>query len=102
MEKFAPGLLSEAAKRQIPVVRNSDQQFFTQLLLASDADEEDGEECKGVRSFPCSSMHIERSGLWCGKGFVNRESMGKQPGSSASRSVLQVGLRMRNSRLLSV
>jgi hypothetical protein len=45
MEQFAPGLLSGAAKRQIPEVGHSDQQFFTQLLLASDAAEEDEEEC---------------------------------------------------------
>ena len=89
MEKFAPGLLSGAAKRQISEVGHSDQQLFTQLRLASDADEEDGEE---RNAHEILSSLTERSGLWCGRGFVNKESMGKQPGSLVGRSALQVGL----------
>ena len=47
MEEFAPGLLSGAKKRQIPRVGHTDNQFYTQLLLASDAEEQDGDEQDG-------------------------------------------------------
>ena len=45
MKEFAPELLTGAAKRQIPTVGHTDKQFFSQMLLATNASGEDGEEC---------------------------------------------------------